>query len=325
MFQKLEKKRSLRFVIIITLLSLLLYGAGRFYYQTTDGFLVSNIYYNHSINPNWDIEPLSQVNKESLNAILDQPFYYLGKGCQSYVFSSKDGEYVIKFFKYQRFRPQEWIGYFSFIPWVENYRLKKIEKKKRKLEGVFTGWKIAYEHLQNETGVIYVHLNKNGGHPKNLTIFDKLGIQHSVDLNQTEFLLQKKAEMLCPTIEALVKNGDDEEVKRILRSLISMFVSENQRGFADNDHALMQNTGILHGQPLHIDVGQLIKNPIMRDPNVYQQELVNKSYKFLLWLKSRYPKLANYYEELLYNEIGARYWEMKPIFYTADMARIPNA
>ena len=82
---------------------------------------------------------------------------------------------VLKFFKYQRFKPQEWLRYLTFLPGMEKYRQRKIEKKKNKLEGVFTSWRIAYEELRPETGVLYVHLNKSDDLPKAFKIYDKMG------------------------------------------------------------------------------------------------------------------------------------------------------
>lgn len=325
MHHYLGNKRTWRVLGILTLITLLLYGAGRFYYHVTDGFALANISYDIPFDPRWEVPPPAPETQEAIETVLSQPFYYLGKGCQSYVFASEDGRYVVKFFKYQRFRPQEWLKNLSFIPAMETYRLNKIEKKKRKLEGVLASWKIAYEHLQKETGVVYVHLNKGGTLPAELVLFDKMGLKHSVDLNQTEFLVQKKADMLCPTLERLMKKGNQGEAEKILAGLVSTLVSEYQRGFADNDHALMQNTGVLEGHPLHVDVGQFVKNPIVQNPEVYNQEIVNKSYKFQRWLKEKYPALADYYEARLVDVIGEQYWSMKPIFYTADMARIPNA
>lgn len=325
MLQFLSSHRFCRYFIVLAVTAAIAYGGGRLYYQLTDGFVPSNIACDRPFDSRWEVTPLSAEKKEKLDVLLAQPYDYLGKGCQSYVFASRDGQYVLKFFKYQRFRPQEWLSYFSFIPAVKNYYEQKIEKKKEKLDGVFTSWKMAYESLQPETGVIYVHLNKNQEFGANLTIYDKLNFQHSIDLNKTEFLVQRKAEMLCPTLDALMEKNKGADAQKILSKLISMLVLENARGFADNDHALMQNTGVLNGRPIHIDVGQFIYNPIVKNPKVYHQEIFNKTYKFHRWLEKKHPTLSHYLEQLLVAVIGEPFWKMTPAFYTADMARIPNA
>lgn len=316
--------KMLRSLVLLAISGGLIYGGGRLYYHLTGGFSVDNIFYDIPADPRWEMTPLSQSVQEKTDAILAQPFTYLGKGCQSYVFLSEDGNYVIKFFKYQRIRPQEWLKSFSFIPYLEEYRLAKIQKKQNKLDNVLTSWKHAYESLQEETGVIFVHLNKKKKWDRSLIIFDKMGFQHEVDLNQTEFMVQKKAEMLCPTLDLLMQKGEEERAKLILSNLLTMLLSEYSRGFADNDHALMQNTGVIDGKAVHIDVGQFVWNPAVREPEVFQQEIVNKTYKFKKWLQEAHPALAAHLQQELASVIGDRYGSMQPIFYTADMARIPN-
>lgn len=325
MFEYLAKRKKMRFFLLMAAVVALVYGAGRLYYQVTDGFVESNIAYDHPNDPRWQIAAPSAETKKIIDGALNQPYHYLGKGCQSYVFASEDGRYVIKFLKYQRFRPQQWIKLFSFIPSVENYRLGKIAKKKEKLEGVFTSWMIAYQDLQPETGVVYIHLNKNDEFENELVVQDKIGLTHSLNLNQTEFLLQRRAEMLCPTISSLMEKNDQKAAELILVKLLDMLVSENKRGFADNDHALMQNTGVLDGNPVHVDVGQFVRNSIVKDPKVYNQEIFTKTYRFRKWLEKNYPPLGEFLKQRLEELIGPEFKEMKPVFYTADMARIPNA
>lgn len=325
MIEYFRKHKGLRWLAILCVLIALAYGSGRLYFQLTGGFLVSNITSDLAYDARWEVAALPEDDASALDRILKQPYRYLGKGCQSYVFVSEDQQYVIKFFKYQRFRPQEWLNYFSFIPTVDQYRLDKIAKKKKKLEDVFTSWKIAYDYLKPETGVVFVHLNKQKMFDHELVIYDKLGFEHAVNINETEFLVQKKAEMLCPTLTALVEKGEQKNAEKILSELVQMLVYENSRGFADNDHALMQNTGVIDMLPVHIDVGQFIRNPIVKDPAIYHQEIFNKTYKFRKWLEATHPALAKSLENQLTQVIGEEFWSMKPVFYTADMARIPNS
>jgi len=313
-----------RFLILLGVI-LALYGAGRLYYRVTGGFMVSNITSTLPYDPRWDITPLTQAQEERIDALLSQPYRYLGKGCQSYVFSSEDGKYVIKFFKYQRVRPQEWLKYFSAIPGVEAYRQRKIEKKKRELEYVFRSWIIAYEDLQPETGVAYVHLNKSKNLIDHMTIYDKMGFKHVLDPNQFEFMVQQKATMLCPAIDEMMAKGDEEGAKHLLDRLLDMILSEYARGMADNDHALMQNTGVIDGQPIHIDAGQFIKNAIVKDPKVYHQELFSKTYKFRLWLKEHHPALEAHFNKRLREILGSQMDTLKPEFNKARADRIPNA
>ncbi len=301
-----------------------MYGGGRLYFAVTGGFTMSNIESELPHHEKWDTHPLSPNEKNEIRSALNQPYTYLGKGCQAYVFSSADGKYVIKFFKYQRFRPQSWINLFTFIPAVENYQLAKTAEKQEKLDKVFSSWKIAFENLKKETGIIYVHLNKTNEWSKSLAITDKLGMKHLVNLDETEFALQWRATMLCPAIDKLVAEGHGDQAELLIDRLLTMHLSEYARGYADNDHALMQNTGVLNGFPIHIDIGQFIYNASVKAPKVYKQELYDKTYDFHRWLKIQHPPLAEHLATRLVIIMGPDYFYSAPYFHKGDVAKIPH-
>jgi hypothetical protein len=320
-----SRKFPYKILLWIFLLILISYGLGRLYYSITGGFTESNITYALPYNPSLEVLPLSPDKTKQLNAILDQKFYYLGKGCQSYVFESGDGQYVIKFIKYQRFRPQFWLEYLTFIPPIERYFANKVEKKKQKLNNVFIGWKIAYESLQKETGVVYVHLNKSNDLKRNLVIYDKMGIRHDLFIDNFEFLIQKKARMLCPTLNEKMGRGEIESAEVLITDLLQMILDEYRRGYADNDHALMQNTGVLDNIPVHIDVGQFVKNQRVQNSIVNSQEIFNKTWKFRKWLEKHHPVLAEHVISLLKLHIGEKeFTQMKPRLNKAEMGIISH-
>lgn len=305
-------RKYLKSFLWISLISLLIYGSIRLYYGITDGFTIGNITSDFQYNEKWKTEPLDTRHKRLIQSVLDQKFNYLGKGCQSYVFLSQDGQYILKFVKYQRFRPQKWLDNFAFIPFMDTYRLNKIEKKRKKLDMLFLSWKIAYENLQPETGLVYVHLNKSKDLQKKLIIYDKMGFKHELDMDKMEFLIQKRAEMLCPTITALMDKGDEESAKKLIEKLLGLIQSEYDRGWADNDHALMQNTGVLGENPIHVDVGQFVKDQRLKDPQFANQELFSKTFKFRKWLRKHHPSLGVFLEEYLVKKIGEAFYIMQP-------------
>lgn len=304
--------RSIKWFVIVAALCLAIYGAGRLYYKVTDGFTIGNIVSTLSYQEKWAITPLSNSEKKQVSEILSQPYRYVGKGCQSYVFLSQDGDYVLKFVKYQRFRPQAWLDYFQWVPGINPIRLYKIQKKEKKLDMLFDSWKIAYENLKEETGLVYVHLNKTKDFHQPVVIFDKLGFQHEVDIDDMEFLIQKKAQMLCPALEEMMAAHQEKEAVRLIDQLLAMILFEYARGFADNDHALMQNTGVLDGRPIHIDAGQFVKNEEVKKSEVFKQELFSKTFKFHKWLQKRYPSLAEHLQSRLVEIIGSEFYSLKP-------------
>ncbi len=309
---------------LVLICAAIVYGLGRLYFAVTAGFTIGNITSTLAYDPHWDTHALSSDEKHAIEQALNQEYVYLGRGCQAYVFASLDGNYVIKFFKYQRFRTQRWIDLFTFLPSVNAYQQEKAIEKQTKLHKVFRSWKIAYEYLKEQTGVVFVHLNKSTDWSKQIVIRDKLGLTHQLDLGQMEFLLQRRANMLCPTLEAMMNEGQEKQSYDVLDRLVAMLLSEYAHGFADNDHALMQNTGVLDGNPIHIDVGQFIYNDIVKSPKIYQQELYDKTYKLRQWLEQRYPELAYHLKARLLAILGIDYFYMGPYVHKGDVAKIPH-
>jgi len=292
----------------------ILYGFSRLYYWTTDGFAIMHISSDYKFDERWVTRPLTLDEKDTVEVALSQQFSYLGKGCQSYVFLSQDGQYVIKFFKYQRLRDKEWMESYSFIPFVDTYRTQKNEKKRRKREGVFSSWKLAFDKLSKETGAVYVHLNKTNDLHGNLTIHDKVGNTYSLKIDNYEFMIQKCATMLCDEIDSFMERGEQKKAGIILESLVERVLSEYHRGLADNDHALIQNTGVCQGEPIHVDIGQFVEEEIVKDPAFHMQELYTKTYKFRLWLRSKHPTLCDEFDNYLRHVIGDDFSTMKPLW-----------
>ncbi len=296
------------------LLAIVLYGAGRLYFMTTAGFTEGNIKTDLVLEPDHGLALLEANELAEVQKILDQPFRYLGKGCQSYVFLSADKQYVLKFLKLQRFRPQFYLEALSFIPPVQDRLIKKTAEKRGKLDALIESWKIAYKDLKNESGLVYLHLNQGDKFEKPLQIIDKLGLNHTIDPDEVVFLVQKKADMLCPEIE----KRDIASSKILLKNLVTVLLDEYARGVGDNDHALMQNTGVIGDAPVHIDVGQFSSEARFKDPAVYKHELFSKTYKFRIWLSKRYPELEQYLSGMLLDIIGPEMHTMKTTFKTVD-------
>lgn len=300
------------FFLVIIILSL--YGLGRLYFRITAGFTILNITSDFTYQPQWEVRPLLPTEQTEFVKAIDQPYYYLGKGCQSYVFASQDGEYVIKFFKYQRYRLKPWLAYFPPLPAIVKYRQEKLERKWKKLDGFVQSWKVAFENLKEETGLLFVHLNKTDHLQKRLMIYDKIGQMHLVELDKMEFCIQRRAQLLCTTLLDYKNKGDLLAAQQLVHQLLNLILSEYVRGLADNDHALMQNTGVAQGKPVHIDVGQFVFKEAVKEPTIFHQELFTKTYKFKLWLRENYPELGKYLEEELQQIIGSEYLTMKPKF-----------
>lgn len=311
-------KRFLQYVIFLFAIFLVSYGLGRLYLQRTDGFFVSHILSTRTDFPSkpiWHLSSLSPEERQHAKKALRQPYTYLSKGCQSYVFASQDGQFVLKFFKYQRFRPQAWLQYLPPLPALTLYVREKTEKREKKLLSFMKSWQIAYNELRQESGLLLMHLNKTEEGFGKATLIDQVGGHHEIDLDQTEFYLQKRGTPLEKYLLHLIHNGEIERAKTLLDSLLQQILTEYQRGLGDRDHALLQNTGVLpNGQIMHIDVGQFTKDTAFTHPTCQNQELFSKTYRFSQFLQDLSPTLAKHLQERLIEKIGPCYFNMQPIF-----------
>lgn len=294
------------------LISCCLYGSGRLYFYGTAGFTLSHITPQQE---EWGA--VTSAPSSEVATALAQPFHYLGKGCQSYVFVSQDGHYVIKFLKYQRFRPSWLLETFS--PWLQTAYQKKKEEKKEKLQALLNSWQLADRSLRDQTALLYVHTTPTHiPSIETLSLVDKMGFVRKVNPQQLVFLLQRRATPLCTYIHQEMAAKRPESVYLLFDNLLSMLTHEYQQGIGDNDHALMQNTGVWHNHPIHIDVGQFTQEERFLDPHIAHEELFSKTYKFRLWLAKRYPQLESYLHTQLKTLIGPRIDTLRPKLKTID-------
>ncbi len=233
------------------------YGAKQFCQQATDGFTILQL-----------AAPLPELSVSSgvPRDVFDQPFHYLGRGGQAFVFASQDGHYVIKFFIHQR----------------------KIVKRERD----FTSYRIAGADLKEESGLACVHLNRTVDLKKQLTIVDKLGIAHSIDLDNKAFVLQKKADLFYPYLEQLLKTGQREKVQEAIASLVALIGARCEKGVYDEDAKLHRNFGFLENRAIFIDVGRFRKDTVDK-----KREAAKILQPLQVWLEGRDPALTKYVQE----------------------------
>ncbi len=223
-------------------------------------------------------------------SIPDQPFTYLGCGAQTFAFVSQDGQTVIKFYRHHRSRhPLAFLA--PLLPRLQ----QTIAKRQAKRAKDFASYRLAFEKLRDETGLISIHLGKTDQIQKRLKIYDKLGIEHSVDLDQMTFLLQRKATPFYATLEEWIDTGCETQAKQGITELISLLRSRCQKGIFDKDPDLRTNFGFLDGHPIQFDVGRFKNEP----ERIEAGELVRITDSLKGWLNEKAPHLAAYLEEEL--------------------------
>ncbi|HSX11975.1 MAG TPA: hypothetical protein VLF61_00600 [Rhabdochlamydiaceae bacterium] len=268
------------FKILFTLLLFL-----SFFFLTqrrTDGFALYKIGFSQAFNPAWDTD--MTLSEEELKEIFNQPFDYLAKGAQTYAFVSRDGRYVIKFFRYLN----KYATPLEFLP-LESVR-KTAAKRKGKLQKDFSSYKIAFEQMKEETGLLYLHLNPTRHLKRSITLYDKMKPQYKLSLDEFGFILQKRAAPFYPTLTNWIEENKTEEAKQALTALVHLIAKRCVLGIFDKDPDLATNFGFLEETPIQFDIGRFKVDEAQKN----LQALPKILKPLEIWLSQKAPELATY-------------------------------
>jgi hypothetical protein len=292
-------RKLVRFAIAPVICAIAFYYTASFCHQKTDRFYVAKIHSELPFHPEWETAPLNTEKQMELRKLLDQKFYYLGSGGQCFAFASDDGKYVVKFFKHKTRKPFNFLLKAPLPGKLKKACRKKLDRMDFKLNRDFTSYKIAYEDLNQETGLLYIHLNKGTSLKQSITIVDKIGVAHQIALDDVEFVVQKRAELAYTYVDDLMAKGDVEAAKKALHSMLEVIVARCKKGVFDEDARIHRNFGFIDAQPIFIDVGRFRHDPSRKQPAIYKQDLADITERFRGWLQESYPPLAPILEEEL--------------------------
>jgi hypothetical protein len=270
------------------------YGAYQLFIKTTNKLILSEIQYDRPYEPLYDARPLTQEEQQEVERALDQNYTYFGCGGQAYVFFSADGKYALKFFKQRHFREPTYLNY---IPFIKKYRDLKYAKKKKKVQGEYGSYKLGFEQLPEETALVYIHLNKTSHLKKSITYVDTFKMEHKIDLDKTDFILQRRAELVHDKISQQMAAGDLTGAKHTISTLVDLIVIRCKKGYADKDPKIVTNCGILKDKAIKIDVGRFAIDPRMKKPLFYKPELLRLVRPLRSWLAKEHPSLTEHLDQ----------------------------
>lgn len=226
------------------------------------------------------------------SSILDQKFSYFAKGNQCFVFSSEDGKYILKLFKYAQNTPS-WISQLPLLNRFKAFRSSQAQHRLWKKERDTRGYQTAYEEWKEETALLAVHLAPTEKDFPTILLSDKLHIEHLLDLNKVNFVLQKKGVVLHQQIKEWMESGQEEKAKKALSSLLDFCAQKIARGIFDDDGALHNNFGFIDGKLVQLDPGHF-----MHAGNLDSKKATLRQIRHLKkWLNQSYPTLARYVED----------------------------
>jgi hypothetical protein len=271
----------------------------RFCEKKTDGFSIARITSYLQDDPKWETHISSPQEQGQWKSILNQRFHYLGSGGQCFAFLSEDGQYVLKLLRHHFYVPPAKLSKLPLPERIKNALMKRSNYCTQKLYRDFTSYKIAFEELPEECALCFVHLNKTHVYDKKVTIIDKLGIEHHIDINTKEFILQQKAELFYPYIKNLLQKHDLDGVKNAISKVLNLLTSRCQKGIFDEDPRVHKNLGFIGERPIFIDIGRFRKDEKRVLPDVYINDIVASTTKFRDWIAIEYPTLIPIFDELI--------------------------
>lgn len=282
----------------LTFLTCALFFTASLCKRATKGFSILLISSNRSYDPAYATRPLTPDEKSEVNEALNQTYSYFNRGAQAFAFVSQDGKYVLKLFDQHLYRPSKLLNAFPW-PFLGKYTQKRnfhrIDKQKRD----FTSYKLAFEQLQEVTGVIFVHLHRTEDLQKKLTITDRLGIAHTLNLDDFDFIVQKRADLVYDRINHLMKTGKTEESKQAIQEVFRLIRLRASKGFYDRDPDVGTNCGFVDGRAIKIDVGRLVPMESMQTEESQAMELMRIGAPFKKWIASHHPLLLDQFDEVM--------------------------
>ncbi len=245
---------SLQWRILFALL------VGCWAYHRTDGFHL------------WKLAPTEEsapIEDSSVAVFFTQPYHYLDRGRQSFVFESADGQYVIKFFDRTYTELPLWA---SLLP--SERKEREIAKRRHRAQLYLTGYRIAFDELRQESGLIALHFTPTEQLPT-LCLYTKTGRELYVDLNQIAFVLQKKA---VPFTERLA--DAEEAFSALLELRINLCIS-------DYEHHIDRNFGWVDETLIFLDPGRLHRDPKLAIDTCAAEERESFTARFKKWRKKQ--------------------------------------
>ncbi len=260
-------------------------------YRATAGFQVTRISTPSTITDfekNFSNDPLNQ----EIRAIMQQPFYFLGSGSQSFAFVSEDGQYVLKVFKQHHFLIPAFLKNLPLPAFTRTFSRDFLQSQETKREQFMRSCAIAASSWKEETGTLYVHLASSNEGDIPLTLVDKLHIQHVIKADTLQFALQKKATLVSSTLRTFLKNGDKESAEACIRSLITLIKTRCEKGIGDRDPVVRRNFGFIGTQAVEIDIGSYYENGFLKQEPLHGRAVFFEIKNLRGWLANHFPELA---------------------------------
>lgn len=230
----------------------------------------------------------TETKKAELEEILCQPFHFCGQGSTSRAYTSEDGRFVIKTFLEKQSRSKKC----RYIPF-----LRDLANKRRALKAAYKrtlGPINAYQYLPKECGLIfYQFIYPRELFHKSVRLYEKDGSISELDLDQSEYLIQRKAVIVSEYLQAHLVKGDLEKVKGAITKLFLLTKTLYDQGIMLVVLQFLDNFGFIEDEPIRIDVEHLRFDPQWKKAN--KRHLAKEISKFRSWIVKHAPEEILHY------------------------------
>lgn len=257
---------------------------GKGWHWARDGFSLRRIQF--PLMKAMESAPLS----DELNAMLEQPFFYLGRGHQSFAFLSKDQKYVLKLPRYDIYRMPFWM---RSLPFLKEVRFTYLQEKKRRFSFLMNSFILANQEMKEETGLLFLHLNVTKNLKKTVSLVDPVGRRFEMDLDRSGFLLQKRCDLLIPLYLEAKREGDEEKRKEILKAVLTFHEERARKGIHNKDPSFMRNIAFVEGHVVQIDVGSFYR----QESQDFRTSFSKHAGHFRDFLKEEDPEMESWFSE----------------------------
>lgn len=266
------------------LLVICLYVVSVFCHKQTDGFALGKVATQLLQGPGPHLD----------ESLLEQPYHYLGKGGQCYIFASDDGRYILKLLRSSKLNTLHLLHALFPLPSLQ----EKMTVQQELITQTLGSYLLAHDQLQEETGIVGVHLDGHAPLRLALKIIDKGKTTHIIDPNRYPFVIQKRATLVKEKITQLM-DDDPEKARIALRRLFALLHQRIDKGIEDDDPNLSKNFGFCADIPIQIDGGRFSLNT---SPSI--EKIGNSKEDLQHWINQQYPQLSedfhHMYEDFLH-------------------------
>jgi hypothetical protein len=243
--------------------------------RCTHSFHLSRLMIDLPQDKNWSSKNL--IPMDEIYDILSQPFHYLDRGSQAFVFSSEDHKYVLKLFLFDR---ESTLINRCLNRVQDDWNETLFTRSKKALDASA----IAAKHVPDLTGLVYVHLNASNEHLPPVLLVGSAWHRNRLDLNGVRFVLQRRVDSLERMLLKAYRDNDRQRFCQIVEQVDHLISFRMSHGICNEDATLFDNFGFLDGKAYEVDFGQYVMSPIT---SAEKSKYMTQLYR---WMENKTPR-----------------------------------